>query len=502
MRCVKLYLPARKKIGEFRNFLSFCAKYGVDTLMLEVGGAMEYRRHPEINAAWERYASALLSSPDAAFRTQYANHFPKNAIHCENGGGSFLKQTEVESLVSYCRGLGLTVIPEVPSLTHCDYLLCAHPELAERVDDPFPDHYCPSNENTYKLLFDVLEEVVGVFRPQILNIGHDELYTIGLCPRCAGRNAEDLYVNDIIKIYSFLKERNIRTAIWADKLLCSRDKTGVPYGGNELKMIYSETEGDTVVVPAVFHAAERLPKDILLFHWHCLFGNTTDERFDSLGYDYVLSNLNPLTIPSLNDRLSKKHALGWCVSNWAAAVPDLLQRNGIYFFIACLWALDKSLIRPDTPLPEIVGKISDLLFRERLSTFKEKPLHVVHTSRIAVSHREFVDGNYMDYQKDCLGEYEILYRDGTMQREKIYFGLNINLETHGYRRTVDRRFDLFNTEDFLLESTYSCRYLFDGERTLYEYAFTRASQSEVESWRFVPGGNYPDAVKVIAFYTE
>lgn len=503
MRCVKLFLPSRDKINEFIDFLKFCAANDIDTVMLEIGGAMEFFRHPEINRAWEEYARPLCKDPDASFRLQYSNNFPKNSVHCENGGGSFLKQEEVKYIASCCAKNNLRVIPEVPSLTHCDYLLCAHKELAERKEDAFPDHYCPSDERVYRLLFDVLEEVIDVFRPEIVNVGHDELYSVGVCPRCINKNAEDIYVEDIVKIYSFLKEKNIRTAMWADKLLCSRDKTGHPYGGNELKMVYTPEEGGgTVIVPAVYRAVYRLPRDILLFHWHYLFGEETDKLFSSLGYEYLLANLTPVTVPDLARRLESASCKGFCISNWGNVDPVLLQRNGIYFHIAYMSCLKRGVLNADVSLSEAVAKVSDLLYRQRLADTKQKYLYVVHTAKIIVDHREFVDGNYMDYDKDYLGCYKIVYEDNTVQYEKIYFGLNINYEKRNYTRKIDSHFDLYETEKYLLESTRTCRYIINGDVTDYEYAFKRISESKVLSWEFLPAEGRENAVEVLSFFAE
>ena len=102
----------------------------------------------------------------------------------ENGGGNFLTQEEVRDLADYCRERMLEVIPEVPSLGHCDYLMMGHMDIAERPEDPYADTYCPSNPASYELLFDVLDEVIEVFNPEVINIGHDEYYTIGVCEKC------------------------------------------------------------------------------------------------------------------------------------------------------------------------------------------------------------------------------------------------------------------------------------------------------------------------------
>ena len=62
---------------------------------------------------------------------QRSDWYPKNSFHYENGGCSFLTREEIAFIVNYCRERGFEIIPEVPSLSHTDYLLYNHPELAE-----------------------------------------------------------------------------------------------------------------------------------------------------------------------------------------------------------------------------------------------------------------------------------------------------------------------------------------------------------------------------------
>lgn len=112
----------------------------------------------------------------------------------------------------------IEIIPEVQSLSHSYYLCCAHPEIAERQDDPWPDTYCPSNPKTYELLFDVMDEVIAAFKPRIMHIGHDEAYTFAICPRCQDRSSADLLAGDINTIHEFLASRGVRPFIWCDKL--------------------------------------------------------------------------------------------------------------------------------------------------------------------------------------------------------------------------------------------------------------------------------------------
>ena len=90
------------------------------------------------------------------------------ATHTELAGGRWLTTGELRELKAECDRRHIEIIPEVQSLSHSYYLCCAHPEIAERADDPWPDTYCPSNPKSYELLFDIMDEVIELFRPRIM----------------------------------------------------------------------------------------------------------------------------------------------------------------------------------------------------------------------------------------------------------------------------------------------------------------------------------------------
>jgi hexosaminidase len=100
--------------------------------MLELGGALEYKSHPEINEGWQEYAAFMNEYPGKTIVMQNCFGWEKNSIHSENGGGKIVPQEMFLKLVNYCRERFMDVIPEMPSLSHSDYLLTRHRELAER----------------------------------------------------------------------------------------------------------------------------------------------------------------------------------------------------------------------------------------------------------------------------------------------------------------------------------------------------------------------------------
>ena len=187
-RCVKVIIPARENITFFYELIDLMLHYGYNKLMIEVGGAMEYERHPEINEGWIEYCKKFTDYQGQSVDVQHSKQWSKNSIHMENGGGNFLTKKEVHDLVEYCKKCGIDVIPEVPCLSHCDYMLTRHPELAERAEDDLPDTYCPSNPGSYELLWDILDEVIDVFEPTTVQIGHDDIYSFCICDKCKGKD--------------------------------------------------------------------------------------------------------------------------------------------------------------------------------------------------------------------------------------------------------------------------------------------------------------------------
>jgi len=336
MRGVHIYMPSRAQIPFCRRFFEFLATLRYNQVFLEVGGGMRYDRHPEINRAWETFVSQAMAYPGGPRGLQSAFPWPKDSTHTELAGGSFLEKDEVRTLLEYARSLHIEVIPEVQSLSHAYYLCCAHPEIAERPEEPFPDTYCPSNPVSYALYFDVLEEVIEVFQPGIVHTGHDEVYTLGLCPRCQGKSGADLLAGDINRIHDFLAGKGIRMALWGDKLM-SIIVGGRPYGGRELHARPGGWfSGDQeYVMRETYPAVDLVPKDILMLDWYWVLDPSSQAYFGQQGFEEIFGNFGdnfaPHTFTRWEQRAAAPHVLGAEVSTWCDVSEFALGRNACLF---------------------------------------------------------------------------------------------------------------------------------------------------------------------------
>lgn len=423
-RGLKVYMPAPDDLDSFYRTVDLLVSLRYNTIIMEVGGAMEYKRHPEINSAWIEFCKEMGKYPERADEVQ--NHtypWAKNSIHFENGGGLWLKQETVRTLVDYARARGLEVIPECPTLSHADYLLMPHMELAERDNDDFPDVYCPSNPDTYKLVFDVLEEVISVFQPKIMHIGHDEYYSIGICPRCKGKAAEDIYADDILKIYSFLKERGIRTMLWAEKLLDAIGLTGQHFGGSEQRVRHPDGTVE-IVRPATWRCIDKLPRDLICHHWYWGIAEYFDDEFNKRGMPLWYGNFEPVGFLDWNRRLAQG-AQGGSPSHWSSLEDATLQRNGVYmslfYGVRLFWDRDYDDSRFDEYLPRTLEEMFRTANRKTLAG---PHFRIVHYTTIQRKY-QYLSSVPMQLQRDQIGRYELTYSDGTVITVPVIYGLNI-----------------------------------------------------------------------------
>ena len=422
-RHLKVYLPPEENIPEFFKVIDLCAAYRVNKLIVEVGGAMEYKKHPEINAKWVEYCVEMHEYSGKTIVIQEET-FPwgKNSIHCENGGGKFLSQEKVRELIAYAEARGIEVIPEMPTLSHCDYLLLPRPEFAERAEDPYPDAYCPNAPGVYDYVFEVLQEVVDVFKPKMMHIGHDEYYTICVCPRCAGLSAPEVYAGDIKKIHSFLAERGIKTIIWSEKLLNSISRRGDHYGGSE--KVYMFRGEPAHGIPATHAAIDMIPRDIICMHWYWGIRKDWDREFLGRGFPMFYGNFHAVSMPDAALRL-KAGSVGGGPSNWNYATFPYLQQNGVLLDLAYASMLFWKADADDDRYTEYLEFCFRDLYKLRTRAISGPYIEALHATSHAAPHETHADGVFIDYDKNTLGAYLVTYADGSETRLPIVYGQNI-----------------------------------------------------------------------------
>ena len=327
-RAVHLYLPPRSEIEHLKRLFGYLASIKINTVILELGGALELKRHPEINKAFRDFCQVGRDNaygPNPGLSLYHPLHgCYGNSTHTEQGGFSWITQDDMREILRAARQHHLRVIPEVQSLSHSYWLCMAHPEVAERQNEPFPAAYCPSNPRTYELLFDVIDEVLEVMESEWVMIGHDEWYHYSICPRCRTRTGTDLLVDDVNKLHAHLTSRGVKCMMWCDLLLDPREvknKTHrdpvvgeVPYGAAE--RVFVDDAGGRFVRKTTAGAVDQVPDDILMCDWHFSLTPDTQDYFARHGKTIVFGNFSSSFFDKSPRRMGASNVKGGIYSTW------------------------------------------------------------------------------------------------------------------------------------------------------------------------------------------
>lgn len=425
LRGVHLYLPARDDLPFFKRLVAGgLARYKLNTLFLEVGAGMRLERHPEINLAWERFARSEQIRGQRPVGPQ--GRF-QDSTHTELAGGQVLEKEEVRQLVRWCTDHGVEVIPEIQSLSHVYHLLAAHPHLAELPHIPWPDAYCPANEEVYPLLFAVVEEYLEVMAPRRVHIGHDEWRAGGLCPRCQGRTAE-LFAQDVLRIHHFLRERGVGTAMWADHLVSCH---------NRLPRSTRAKDGTWYDFPSTAGGEQPLAReapDILMLNWSWGLpyqdqGHPQpDEELRRLGFAQLYGNFRPGDFPDWPGRSAPPDVLGAQMSSWIGADEASLGADVLDQFLwgaNLLWS--QTWPAPPVTRAALAGIMPGL--RRRLGAGRPAPSHWPEPR--AEQHLDLSAADLLPAELAVLGE-------GTVQLA----GVGFRVGRHGVHLTQPHRLPL------------------------------------------------------------
>jgi len=192
----------------------------------------------------------------------------------ELSDGSFGKD-EAKKVAAAAKKAGMRIVPLFMCLGHQGWrfsknkLLILHPEFDETPHIPAdgdaentPDlefychSWCASNDDVYKYVFPMMDEIMEDFGADCLHVGMDEVFSLAeeTCPRCKGKNRAELFARTVNILHDHIvKEKGWKMMMWADRL------------NNAEAFGYHAWEGD---IWGTWHAIDMIPKDIYLADWH------------------------------------------------------------------------------------------------------------------------------------------------------------------------------------------------------------------------------------------
>ena len=155
--------------------------------------------------------------------------------------------------------MSMTLIPEVKLLTKVDKL------PLDLSSDMLINRYTynPQSTNVSAMIFDYLDEVIDVFNPTAIHIGHDELAGFNeLSANVTGVKIEDaleadLFLTSVVSINKFLLSRNVKTWMWGDMLIAPDEfPSMLSLQLNGSKEGYGQ------------RLRNRIPKSVVICDWH------------------------------------------------------------------------------------------------------------------------------------------------------------------------------------------------------------------------------------------
>jgi hexosaminidase len=160
---------------------------------------------------------------------------------------------QARHLVKLARLNLIEPIPLLETLGHTEWLF-ANTQNRDLLQDPTvpkPWVYDPLNPRTYQVLFPIFDELIDIFQPNFIHIGHDEVRNVHPFPASpAGLQLGfgQLFLQDVQKLHSYLQSKNVKAIIWQDELLSA-----------EVRPLLSQFPKDLIVTSWNYYPASDYP---------------------------------------------------------------------------------------------------------------------------------------------------------------------------------------------------------------------------------------------------
>ncbi len=282
-------------------------------------------------------------------QTRYRYQFKR---HPECQGFDPLSFDDVKLLLNTCRKHNIKLVPKMNLLGHQsgvhrafsdgilhgltpdqkhdfpDALLRAYPFLEEEQTNAryengmfyYTKHLCPNHPLLPSIIFDLVDEIVDVFEADMIHIGCDECWGIGVCDRCNGKSVGELTANYVNMMDEHLKKRGVRTMIWADRLV-DAEKSGYH---DIYESSYDGAE----------EALKLINKDVICCDWHYIdrAAYTSVDMFAEAGLKMMISPWNQAEptekFLEYAKEQDKGHILGYLQTTWCSSGE--LARHYLY----------------------------------------------------------------------------------------------------------------------------------------------------------------------------
>jgi len=251
-------------IAAIKKWLNVLAFYKINNfhwhLTDDQGWRIEIKKYP------------LLQTKSAYRKETLIGHKRSNP-HAFDGKryGGYYTQEEIKEVVQYASELNITTIPEIEMPGHARAVLAAYPNLGctggpyetATFWGVFDDVFCAGNEETFRFLEGVLDEVVTLFPSKYIHIGGDECPKTRWhdCPKCQKRIKDEKLKDEhelqsyfIARMEKYLHTKGKKIIGW-DEILeggLAPDATVMSWRGLEGGIAAAKLKHDVIMTPEKF----------------------------------------------------------------------------------------------------------------------------------------------------------------------------------------------------------------------------------------------------------
>lgn len=209
------------------------AKQGINVIILEIDYNFAFTSHPELRH-----------------------------------GANPITRDGARRFAAACKKQNIRLIPEFQSLGHQSWkaetfpLLTVYPKF-DLTPGEFPNNdgiYCrewdPLNPEVWRVVFDLMDEIIDAFRADALHVGMDEVFLLGSekSPSTKGQDPGALFAKAVNELHQHLvRKRKVEMLMWGDRLIDGK------------KFDLGEWEA---AVNGTATAIDSIPKDIIICPWH------------------------------------------------------------------------------------------------------------------------------------------------------------------------------------------------------------------------------------------
>jgi len=193
-------------VAFIKKYIDVMAMYKLNNfhwhLTDDQGWRVEIKKYPKLTEVGSKRAQTRVGRESGPTATGMFDNTPY---------GGFYTQEEVYEIVNYAAARYINVIPEIDLPGHTMAMIAAYPELScdksktYQVGEKwgvYDDFVCPTEE-TFKVLFEVLNEVMDMFPSKYIHIGGDE------CSKVAWKRSQ--VCRDIIAEKKLMNEEGLQS---------------------------------------------------------------------------------------------------------------------------------------------------------------------------------------------------------------------------------------------------------------------------------------------------